>query len=472
MSRRGFTRGQKVVLIVMALAVVGVFGMLGYAVRTTIQWMSATASPSPIAASPLTTPASPPPTATPLPPTPTLSPTPTRVVPLSQIQSARAVHEMSRIVAGVRQLPPVEQIPVTFPTEHEIAILLLQRYQQERPQEELRFYATLGLVPLLNPLPLPDVGAQAGRTFGLYLPAGRQIMLVAGQGPATPDVERALVYALAHATLDRSFDTENLAPCRQTTDAALALRAVVEGDAMLTTAQYAGLTTDAEEVNALAHLAADALEPTYAPLQDDPILERLRLFPYLDGLRWVAALYDEGEWSAVNRAYGRLPCSTEQILHPERYLDEEPVEVVSLLDLGPVLGRGWVRVRQDTLGELLLGLHLRAHLDDEQMAWEAADGWAGDSLALWESENGQQVILWRIAWDDRDEAEVFVRAYGLLAPRFRTPPLLESEAPFNLPGRFWSGPGGAGYVVRAGRTVTVLWGPDAETVTAIAQVLP
>ncbi len=471
MSRRGFTRGQKAVLLIMALAVVGVFGMLGYAVRTTIQWMNATASPSPVAVSPLTTPVSPLPTATPIPSSPTPSPTPTRVVPLSQIQSARAVHEMSRIVARVRQLPPVEQIPVTFPTEQEIAILLLQRYQQERPQEELRFYATLGLIPLLDPLPLPDVGAQAGHALSLYLPAGRQIMLVSRRGPATPDVERALVYALAHATLDRSFDTENLSPCQQTTDAAWALRAVVEGDAMLTTARYAGLSEDAE-IQALARLAADALEPSYAPLQGDPLMERLRLFPYLDGMRWVAALYDRGEWSAVNRAYGRLPCSTEQVLHPERYLDEEPVEVVSLLDLGPVLGRGWSRVRQDTLGELLLGLHLRAHLDDEQMAWQAADGWAGDSLALWENGSGQQVILWRIAWDNRDEAEAFARVYGLMAPRFRTPPLLESEAPFDLPGRYWSGPAGAGYLVRAGRTVTVVWGPDAETVTTIAQVLP
>lgn len=471
MSRSGFTPRQRLVLALMATAVVAVFGLLGYTVAATLRHPPV----PPPAAPPLSPSATPPqPTETP-PPSPTpspLPPTPTRPVPLSQIQSARAVREVGRILAGVRELPPVEQMPVTFPTEHEVAIFLLRAYQEKRPQEALPHYAALGLIPPLDPLPLPDVAAQAAQVSALYLPAGQQIMLVAGRGPASPEDELGLAHALAHAFQDQAFDVEGLSPCRPTTDAALALRALVEGDAVLTTAAYAGVASDPGEVERLGRMAAGAEEPTYAALVGEAAYERLRAFPYADGARLIAALYAGGGWQAVNQAYARLPCSTEQVLHPEKYVGREPVQEIALPDLGPVLGEGWVQVKRDTLGELLIGLHLAAYLEDEGLAWGAADGWAGDIFALWQSEAGEQLLVWRTAWDNREEAEVFERSYGLLVPRFRTPPLISVEPPFDLPGRFWEGPAGAAYVVRAGRVVSVVWGPNRERVTAVAMALP
>jgi len=474
-SRSRFTRRQRLVLSLMATAVGLVFGLLAYAVFTTLRTPLATdqaASPAVTAYSPLITPTTVTATVPVTPTSPAPTPTATQRPPLSPVQSARVVNEVGRIVAGVRDLPPVEQIPVTFPTTHEIAIALLQRYQEEQPQEALVFYAALGLVPPLDPLPLPDVTAQAARISTLYLTDDHQIYVVTGRGPTTDDDELALAHALAHALQDRQFDLGALTPCRQTADAELALRALVEGDAVLTAGMYAGLESDPEMMARLARMAADAEEPTYAPLVGEPAFEQLRLFPYQEGARMVAALYEEGGWEAVNRAYARPPCSTEQVLHPERYLEGEPVQEMAMPDLLPALGEGWSQVRRDTLGELLIGLHLAAHLEDDVAAWDAADGWAGDAFALWADEEGRQVLAWRIAWDNRDEAEAFVQTYTLLVPRFRTPPLLAATPPSGLPGRFWEGEAGAAYLARAGRVVTVVWGPDAETVMAVAGALP
>ncbi len=186
---RGFTPRQRLILALMTIAVIAVFGLFGYVVVTTTRQMAALSSlPSPQEpTSPLGSPtvvAEPSPTETI--PSPTAAPTPTRAVPLSQIQSARAVHEVARILARVRDLPPVEQFPVSFPSEREIALYLLQRYGDIRPQEALTLYGLLGLIPRLNSSPLPDVTAQAARVFSLYAPAGRQILLVAGRGPAGP----------------------------------------------------------------------------------------------------------------------------------------------------------------------------------------------------------------------------------------------------------------------------------------------
>lgn len=478
---RGFTPRQWLILALLTVAVVAVFSLLGYSIATTLRH----ARPS----SPLSTPAeteppsptlSPSPEGTPV-PSPPAPPSPTRPVPLSQIQNARAVREVARIVASLRGLPPVEQFPVSFPTEREVALYLLQQYGQDRPQESLHLYGLLGLVPRLDPLPLPDVTGQAAATFSLYLPEGRQVLLVAGRGPATPDDELALAHTLAHALQDNAFRTGRggwavpaslAAACRPTPDAALALRALVEGDAILTAARYASLENDPEGLNRLARIAARAEEPAYAALANLSSFEAIRHFPYAEGARFVAALYAEGGWEAVNRAYAVPPCTTQEILHPERYRNRRLPQDLVAPDLTARLGKGWRLDRRETVGEFLLGLHLAAYLDDDALAWRAADGWSGDTLAHWTDGAGREILVWRLAWESREEALEFERAYRLLIPRFRTPPLLAAKPPLGLKGNFWAGPSGAAYMARAGRVVTIIWGPDLETVAAVVPALP
>lgn len=480
---RGFTPRQRLILTVMAASVVVVFGLLAYSVRITLQQMAAMSPlPSPGFSSPdrSHTPGTPSPETTPT-VSPTPVPSPTRAVPLSQIQSARAVHEVARILASVRGLPPVEQFPVTFPSEREVALYLLQRHGEIRPQEALGFYGLLGLIPPLDPPPLPDVTAQAGRTFSLYVPTGRQVLLVAGRGLATPDDELALVHTLAHALQDNAFALGSGAEpprvpltgtCRTTIDSALALRALLEGDAVLTTARYAGLDADLQEIERLADLAMAAEEPSYAPLAGISSFEAVRQFPYRYGARFAATLYTGGGWEAINRAYGAPPCTTQEVLHPERYRNRrQPLEPF-VPDLTAVLWEDWTLARRDTAGEFLIGLHLAAYLDDDEAARRAADGWAGDTFTFWKSAQGRGVIVWRLAWDSRDEAVEFARAYTLLVPRFRTPPLIAADPPLGLKGQFWEGPAGAAYLSQAGRVVTLVWGPDMETLEAVVPVLP
>jgi hypothetical protein len=468
------------VLILLGVAVVVVFSLLSYSVLTTWPRLqqgtpsgytppTLSALTTPTARSPLATPTSPITATEPPAASPTPTPTP---MPLSQIDSARVVNELSRIVAGVRRLPAVEQVPVSFPTPLEVTIGLLQRYEEEQPWQHLSLYTTLGLIPSMNPPPQPDVVAQTAHISSLYLPEEREILLVTGRSATTSEEELAVVHALARATQDQQFDLGTLAPCQSTTDAEMALRALVEGDPILVTALYADADVEDGTLNRFADLAADVEEPTYAQLADNPAFRRIRHFPYREGARFVATLYSEREWRAVDRAYARPPCSAEHILHPDRYLADEPVQEVALSDLGSTLGEDWELIQRDTLGELLIGLHLTTYVSNAAADWTAADGWAGDTFVRWQSEAGQEVIAWRIAWDHRDDAEEFEQAYTLLIPRFRIPALVTADTPFDLPGELWAGPAGAAYLGRVGRVVTIIWGPDAETVTSVAEVLP
>lgn len=475
MRRAQFTRRQRLVLIVMGAATLLVFGALGYSVYTTLNRLPSSPPAEayvPPSLYPLytATPGSPLPSpASPNAPSPTPSPTPT---PLSQLDNARAVGELSQIVAGVRSLPAVEQVPVSFHSELEVSVALLQRYEEEQPQEILSLYSTLGLIPAMESLPKPDYVAQSAHISSLYLPVEKEVLLITGRGPTTTADELAVVRALARAVQDQQFELETMAPCQPTTDARLALQALIEGDAIFTTALYAHSEPSGEELERLAEMAAAAEAPTYAELAEAPIFERLHIFPYQEGAYLVASLYEEGGWSRVNRSYARPPCSTAHVLHPARYLEREPVEEVAIPDLSSVLGEGWSLEWRDVLGEYLIGLHLVAHLEEEAAVWDTVAGWTGDTFVQWENEEGESLIIWRIAWQDRSQAQRFEALYRLLVPHFRTPPLVTADEPHRLPGRLWSGPAGAAYIARAGRVTTLIWGPDMDVVMDVAQALP
>src|SRR5688572_28609093 len=82
-------------------------------------------------------------------------------------------------------------------------------------------------------------------------------------------------------------------------------------------------------------------------------LREVLLFPYTEGLEFVRALYNRGGFSEVDRAYRDPPASTEQILHPSRYLDtrDDPV-AVALPDVARTLGTGWDELAGGGVGEL------------------------------------------------------------------------------------------------------------------------
>ena len=134
-------------------------------------------------------------------------------------------------------------------------------------------------------------------------------------------------------------------------------------------------------------------------------------FPYTTGLNFVSAAYGQGQWPAVDAFYGRMPASTEQILHPEKYAAAEaPVNVTMPADLAKRLGTGWSVPLQDTFGELQLGIWLQEGGVDQATATAAAAGWGGDRLAVLEGPGGAWAIAMQTAWDTDADAAAFETA--------------------------------------------------------------
>ena len=118
-----------------------------------------------------------------------------------------------------------------------------------------------------------------------------------------------MLHEMFHALQDQHFDLARLHAEVEPlgTDAQRALRALIEGEAMLAVSEI--MSYDFEQH---AHL------PESGPV--DP--ERFeKIFHYGSGLRFVRALRDAGGWARVDAAFAAPARTTAEIFHPERYLD-------------------------------------------------------------------------------------------------------------------------------------------------------
>lgn len=130
----------------------------------------------------------------------------------------------------------------------------------------------------------------------------------------------------------------------------------------------------------------------------------------------------------IDRALAEPPRSTEQILHPVKYWRRARLDEPRLLRLAPVeLPPGAVLLREDTLGELYLGiLTLSAEerevftersivdLISERYTTDASDGWGGDRYALVQKEDGGLLVHLVTTWDTVSDArEFFLAMEGL-----------------------------------------------------------
>ena len=450
MSTPNFTAGQRRTVILMIMAVIVVFALFAGVVVTSLQSWD---SPPPLAPRP-----SPFPPPTPL-PTPSPIPSPTPEGLWFQVQAARLFDQIAYQVETLRGLHPRAEVPLSFLDESEMTVLLHRLYAERSPEAELLPYTALGL------LPAASVSIHPYQVASIYVPAEEQLYVAIGQQESSADDQALLAHAYTHALQDQHFDLGAMGARTATTDATLAVQALVEGDATLLTALYR-----------YQHLAAADWEHLTDLIYGENLAHveawaRLQRFPYWEGRQFTAALFQAGRWEAINRAYADPPRSTEQVLHPERYLEEQdtPAGVV-VPDLGAVLGEDWAMLLQDTLGEFVTGLYLGEALPEET-AWQAADGWDGDTFVVWEHEDGRRVLVWRTVWDSTAEATEFERALVALIPQ-RFLPAQPVDPPVGMVGQWWETETEAVYVCRVARYVILVQAPDVNALANVVEVLP
>jgi hypothetical protein len=333
-------------------------------------------------------------------------------------QQLSAIAAETAEIRGLDALPDIDDIVLT---RDELVQRLPTMISEDLDPSELkgatRALIALGLLPEgsdLMDLSLRLLGEQVA---GFYDPlTDEMIVVVDGNfGAEAYYYSHEVVHALQDAYLDPDDLMEEVTTDND--DESMALAALYEGDAVLTSTLY---------LERHPELALDLLRDGQvgnAELGSAPAAMVVTLvFPYLSGQPFVNRLYEAGGWDAVDAAYADVPTSTEQILHPEKYLERDHPVTLTLPAPVETLGSGWDEVHQNTLGELQIALLLAnlpaggglnmvtGQYNIPAPALNAAAGWDGDRYALWSNADGDDVLVWRTAWDTEQDARAFAAA--------------------------------------------------------------
>lgn len=203
-------------------------------------------------------------------------------------------------------------------------------------------------------------------------------------------------------------------------DERLAALAMLEGDAMLVMLAYAAYEQHAPLTRVIARveraIQADAagqyrsVSHSSELLARAPVSVRERLvFPYLGGALLMGGLYRAGGYPLVNAVYQSPPRTTEQVMHPEKYLSGELAAQVEM----PRLPAAYTTRASGHMGELQVKALLEP-CNGVEGARVAAGGWGGDAFVIG-SRDKAGLLLWATTWDSEPDAVEFERAMGLTA---------------------------------------------------------
>jgi hypothetical protein len=358
---------------------------------------------------------SPAPTATPSPTEAPSIPTSTPVTGATPTDAEREeLDEIQAHAAEVRGLEPLAEVECRFLTREAAELYLRQGIEEEERalvSETQPVYELLDFIPPGEDLMELMLSLISSQVMGFY-DMDVQMMFIVGQDEEL-DTMGAIILAheFVHALQDQHFDIHALMEESNENwdwDADLALTALLEGDATLAETDYVIRFVGLADI---LDIDFAEIEGLMTELEDFPeALQEELSFPYEAGVDFVTALFDEGGWAAVNDAFDAPPTTTEQILHPEKYLTGEAAREVDLPDLAPELGEDWQLEASNTLGEFILSNYLDTQLTRFD-ARDAAAGWGGDRWELYSDGAAGRLLLLVIEWDAPEELDEFFAAY-------------------------------------------------------------
>jgi hypothetical protein len=383
-----------------------------------------------------------------------------------------ATAEVLQETSELRKLPILRPVRSGAQTRPEIEQMLVRNLNESSTPEEMRASETmmkkLGLAPADFQLRPFIIKLLAEQVAGYYEPKTQEFYLadwidIDGQKPV-------MAHELTHALQDQHFNLRRFENWpKHDSDAELSAHSLVEGDASFLMMQYI-VRNPARQLAFMKSMGAAGAGATEQIDKAPRVLRETLLFPYFQGMAWVAGVYKQGGWDAVSAAYKNLPKSTEQILHNDKYAAGEGPVKVSLRDISASLGRGWKMADNDVEGEWGYYLVLDQVLQSPDVSKKASAGWGGDRYALFTGPKPTDVLVaQKTVWDSEQDAREFFDAYvSRTTKRYGVGP----SAPPDGERASWKTSEGGALVEITGTTVLVLEGvPDGADARALAAAL-
>ena len=332
---------------------------------------------------------------------------------------ARSEQDLARLVDSLRV--PVETatgLRFTSPprsamrSRDQVRDYLIRKLDEELPPRRLHgletTYRLFGLLPdtlQLRPL-LIDLYTE--QVAGFYDPDSATLFGV--EGADRTQLRLVLAHELIHALQGQHLPLDSILDARENNDRLSAAQAILEGQATLASIEVLAPGYDVTQNPQFWEMYREQVRrqqssmPVFrrAPL----VLRETLIFPYLQGAEFMHWWERQGRDSMP---YGpRMPVSTEQVLHPERYArGDVPVPIAFRPESAVVY--------EDVLGESEIRVILANLAGSDEVQTVLPIGWGGDRYRLYQPAEGP-ALVWYAVWDDTRSAERFLRsAAGLRA---------------------------------------------------------
>jgi hypothetical protein len=368
-----------------------------------------------------------------------------------------SIESLKQRVVELGQLEFRREVPVRYLRRAELKRYLDGLFANDYPAalsaRESDYLWLMGFTPTrldLRPLRRQVVLENAG---GLYNEKTKELLALEEYRSLDMINALALVHELRHAVQDQHVGLGRMLGDRSDfDDRRLAMLSAVEGDATLIMIRQMGL--DPETVAAFFNpetvLSFSNPGGGQALSRAPDIVRYQLLFPYLDGLRFSAAVFGKGGQKRLNRVLSEPPLSSAQILHPQFYLDGRapgPVEI----RFRPA---GWEKYHDGVVGEYYLNVLLKTGGE----VTDTAAGWAGDRFELWRR-GDRRLLQFKSSWETAGDCERFFTELKRFLERrfgFEFKPGSESGR------EFLAGQSDAGYffLSRSGDTIFYLRSDD------------
>lgn len=292
---------------------------------------------------------------------------------LTPAEAEALVREVSAAVEKIRHLKfktPVKMQIIDGATARENFKAKVEPVEEAGITNTQHAYAQLGLIPPTTNL-LSDYYHLAEKGVLGYYEPGSQVFYLLSHVSAD-QVKSVMAHELTHALEDQHYDLSAVAKkANGEGDRAIAITAVIEGSA--TAVQIAYLREVGTDRKAVQKEVAETEAKRAERLKRVPsYTQRSVILPYVLGITFLLRgkpwelFWDGVQVADIEQAYQAPPRGTRQILHPEQYWVgrvQKPAPPPALPDLARILGPGWSKADEGSIGELGLAVLTGTQLD-------------------------------------------------------------------------------------------------------------
>lgn len=328
-------------------------------------------------------------------------------------RETRLISRMLHRVEVARTLEAKKAVPGVLLERPALIARVKEHVSRELPPEAIRneglALQLFGFVPTEFNYEAAEYRLLEDQLAGYYEPADGTMYMASDLGEEEADA--TLAHELVHALQDQRWDLQRRSQYRAGEgDRSEAVSALAEGDA--TSAMF----------DIMIERSAPGRGRTALDLPDEVFTQQIRegmdqgpganaprvmrsslAAPYIYGTLFVHALRRRGGWAAVDRAWDDGPTTSEQIMHPEKWMAHEPPVTVGAPTFA-TLGDGWRIADEDSEGELGTRIAFEEWMDAKTAA-DTSAGWGGDRGVLIER-GDRAAFAWRLRYDPgkvRDE---------------------------------------------------------------------